>query len=77
MKRNKRLVAWFTSLVLTLSFVLPANVLSAYADETKESVNVETTENLSTEPTAEPAADENVKIQVLSYYRFTWKVFEL
>lgn len=66
MKRNKRLVAWFTSLVLTLSFVLPANVLSAYADETKESVNVETTENLSTEPTAEPAADENVKIQVLA-----------
>ena len=66
MKTKKRLIAWFTTLTLALSFVLPANILNVYADETTETVNVETIENLSTEPNVEPVANENVKIQVLA-----------
>lgn len=66
MKTKKRFIAWFTSLVLTLSFVLPTNVLSAYADEATEPVIAEATEQSSEELTAEPLVNENVKIQVLA-----------
>lgn len=49
MKTKNRLIAWLTTLALTLTIVLPTNVLSAYADEANNSVIAETKKEQSTE----------------------------